>query len=94
MKNTIAPHEWINEKGGYVGMNADMLRLLEARLGVRFEVAKDKTWQQTLDMAQADQLDMLSDAVNTPERRKYLNFTEPYIRSPIVIINDGRNGSR
>ncbi len=88
----FAPYEWINDKGEFVGMNADILHLLEARLGVRFEVVKGKTWQQTLDMAKAGQLDMLTDAVNTPERREYLKFTAPYVQSPIVIINDGRHG--
>ncbi|MEF8701083.1 MAG: ABC transporter substrate-binding protein [Candidatus Accumulibacter sp. UW20] len=88
----FAPYEWINDKGDFVGMNADLLRMLEARLGVRFEVVRDKTWQQTLDMARAGELDMLTDAVNTPERRTFLGFTEPYVNSPIVIINDGRLG--
>ena len=88
----FAPYEWINEKGGFMGMNADILRLLEKRLGVHFEVIKGKSWQQTLDMAKAGELDMLSDAVSTPARRGYLNFTAPFIRSPIVVINDGRLG--
>lgn len=88
----FAPYEWLDEKGQFIGMNADILRLLETRLGVRFEVTKGKTWQQTLDMARAGDLDMLTDAVNTAERRAYLAFTKPFISSPIVIINDGRNG--
>jgi signal transduction histidine kinase/CheY-like chemotaxis protein len=88
----FAPYEWFNEKGDFVGINADILRLLEVRLGVRFEVIKGKNWQETLDMAKAGELDMLSDAVNTPDRRLYLNFTSPFIHSAIVIINDGRKG--
>ena len=88
----FAPYEWFNGKGDFVGINADILRLLEGRLGVRFEVIKGKSWQQTLDMAKAGQLDMLSDAVNTPDRRLFLNFTSPFIHSAIVIINDGRKG--
>lgn len=43
-------------------------------------------------MAKAGELDMLTDAVNTPERRGYLDFTRPFIESPIVTINDGRHG--
>ena len=88
----FAPYEWLNGKGDFVGINADILRLLEVRLGVRFEVIKGKTWQQTLDMAKAGELDMLTDAVNTPGRRGYLNFTAPFINSPIVVVNDGRSG--
>jgi ABC-type amino acid transport substrate-binding protein len=47
----FAPYEWLDEKGKFVGINADILRLLEPRLGVRFEVVEGKsgrrpwTWQ-------------------------------------------------
>ncbi len=88
----FAPYEWFDEKGQFVGINAEILRLLEGKLGVRFEVVKGKSWQETLDMAKAGQLDMLSDAVSTPERRAYLNFTSDFIKSPIVILNDQRKG--
>ena len=59
----FAPYEWFDEKGRFVGINADILRLLETRLKVRFDVVKGKTWQQTLDMARNGELDMLADAV-------------------------------
>ncbi|MCB1954026.1 MAG: ABC transporter substrate-binding protein [Rhodocyclaceae bacterium] len=88
----FAPYEWLDEAGAYLGINADILRLLESRLGVRFEIVKGKTWQETLDMARAGELDMLSDAVSTPERRTYLSFTQPFFRSPIVIVSDGTKG--
>ena len=88
----FAPYEWLDEKGRFDGVSAELLRLLEARLGVRFEVVKGKSWQATLDAARAGELEMLSDAVNTPERRAYLNFTSSFIKSPIVILNDHRKG--
>ncbi|MCB1960547.1 MAG: ABC transporter substrate-binding protein [Rhodocyclaceae bacterium] len=86
------PYEFVTKNKEFIGINADILALLETELGVRFEVIKDKTWQETLDMARAGEIDMLSDAVDTPERRDYLMFTAPFLESPIVIINDGRNG--
>ena len=88
----FAPYEWLDKKGNFDGVNAELLRLLEARLGVRFEVVKGKSWQETLDAAKAGELDMLSDAVNTPDRRDYLGFTSSFIKSPIVILNDRRKG--
>lgn len=88
----FAPFEWINEKNQYLGMTADYMALIENSLGVRFQIIKDKTWQETLDMAKKGQLEMLSNANDTPERRAYLNFTSSYINSPIVIISDGRYG--
>lgn len=88
----FAPYEWLDDKGNYLGINADILRLLESRLGVRFEVVKGRTWQETLDLAKAGELDMLTDAVSTADRRSYLNFTSPFLSSPIVIITNGQKG--
>jgi len=39
---------------------------------VKFSIIKGKSWQQTLDMAKQGELDMLTDANITPERKKYL----------------------
>jgi len=88
----FAPFEWIDKQGNYRGMTADYMRLIEKSLGVRFKIIKNKTWQETLTMAQNGKIDILSNAVSTPERNRYLDFTPPYIFSPIVIISDGRHG--
>lgn len=84
----FAPHEWIDEEGNYVGHAADYLKLLEWRLNIKFDIVKDKPWPAIIAMAKAGAIDIISEVVNTPERQEYLNFTQPYIESPIVIVND------
>jgi diguanylate cyclase (GGDEF)-like protein/PAS domain S-box-containing protein len=88
----FAPFEWIDDKGNYVGLSADYLKQIEQRLGVKFEIMKNKTWADILEMAQHGDLDMLTDANQTPERDKFLYFTNPYIDIPIIIIDNGENG--
>ncbi len=88
----FAPFEWLDENQKYLGMSADYIYMLEEILGVKFDIIKNKSWQQTLDMAKNNELDMLANANETLEREHYLYFTEPYIESPIIIINDGKNG--
>ncbi len=88
----FAPYEWVDDQGRYVGLAADYLALVEQRLGVRFDIVKDKSWKEILDMARRGELDMIVCAVKTPEREKYLSFTEPYADTPMVIIDDGRGG--
>ncbi|MGR9117606.1 MAG: ABC transporter substrate-binding protein, partial [Gammaproteobacteria bacterium] len=82
----FAPYEWIDENGNYLGMTADHIRLIERRLGVHFDIIKDKPWPEILKMAQRGELDMLTDAAKTPDRERYLNFTSPLFHHPIVII--------
>jgi diguanylate cyclase (GGDEF)-like protein/PAS domain S-box-containing protein len=88
----FAPYEWIDEKGAYQGLAADFMRLLEKRLGARFEIVKDKTWQETLDMAKRGEIDMIGAAVKTEAREHYLFFSPPYVSNPAIIINDDRHG--
>lgn len=88
----FAPYEWIDEDGRYVGMAADYMRLLEKKLGVRFEIINDKSWDEILNMAKRGKLDMLSCAVNTPERSQYLTFSAPYKSANAVIIDRGAGG--
>lgn len=85
----FAPYESIDKEGKFVGMAADYLRLLQKRMGVRFEIISDRSWAEILEMAKRGELDMLSSAVKTPERSLYLIFTKPYKFSSAVIIDNG-----
>lgn len=88
----FAPYEWIDSSGQYIGLAADYMRLLEARLGVRFEIVDDKPWHEIQAMAKRGELDLLSCLNSSPERAQFLHFTPPYVNNLIVIINANRNG--
>ena len=78
------PIEALSERGEYIGMAADMARLVEDRLGVRFEVPHTKRWVDSVELAKSRGADVLS-ASETPERAKYLTFTVPYMELPVVL---------
>jgi len=89
MDPDYAPYEWINEDGVYVGIAVDYIHLLEKILGLHFEIIKGKSWTELLRMAKNSELDMLTSIVKTPERTKYLTFSEPYRDTPTIIIDNG-----
>lgn len=82
-----APFEWINQNGDYVGFAADYIQSIGRRLGLKIEIVQKDSWYDVLDLAQQGGIDMLSIAVSTKERAKFLTFTQPYITSSAVIIN-------
>jgi diguanylate cyclase (GGDEF)-like protein/PAS domain S-box-containing protein len=88
----FAPYEWVDDKGNYVGLSADYIALVGQRLGVKFEIVKDKSWAEILEMAQRGELDMLANANKTPERERYLIFTKAYLNTPAIIVSDSHNG--
>ncbi|MBK9347072.1 MAG: transporter substrate-binding domain-containing protein [Burkholderiales bacterium] len=88
----FAPYEWLDKNGNYVGIAVDYLQHLETAMGVRFEIVRDKSWSESIDMAKRGELDMLSSMVKTPERSQYMIFTEPYRETQLIIIDNGQGG--
>ncbi|MDP1664078.1 MAG: EAL domain-containing protein [Methylobacter sp.] len=88
----FAPYEWIDANGNYVGLSADYIALVGQRLGVKLDIVKDKSWSEMLEMAQHGELEMISNANKTPERERYLVFTDAYLSTPAIIISDSNNG--
>jgi diguanylate cyclase (GGDEF)-like protein/PAS domain S-box-containing protein len=86
------PYEWIDKQGHYVGVAADYMKLLEKKLGVRFEIVHGRPWGEILDMAKRDELELLACANKTPERSQYLFFSEPFMSAFAVIIDSGQGG--
>lgn len=86
------PLEWIDEQGTYRGFVADCFRLIEARLGVHFEIVRYRTWDEVIEKAKRREIDGITAAQITPERQEYLSFTKPLVNIPNVIItrHEGR----
>ncbi|NOQ81013.1 MAG: EAL domain-containing protein, partial [Methylophaga sp.] len=90
----FAPYEWVDEQGNYVGLAAEYMKLIEAKLGsaISFEIVYDKPWHEIKAMAESGELDLLSCLNSSPERDAFLNFTASYVSNPLVIVNANQNG--
>jgi ABC-type amino acid transport substrate-binding protein len=78
------PQEAFTSQGQYIGIVADILDLIEARLGIIFERVPVKTWDEAVRLAETAGVDILSET--TSSEREALTFTEPYLDFPVVII--------
>jgi PAS domain S-box-containing protein len=72
-------------------MSSDFLRLIEDRLGVRFQVLEPQNLDTILKLTQAGTADLVTSLKSTPERERFLDFTPPYVRVPTAIVT--RTGS-
>lgn len=86
-----APYEWL-ENGEYKGIAVDYMKRIEKIVGIEFQIVKNKSWDEIITMAKNGEIDMITSIVETPERSKYLDFTEFYRKSPVIIIDRGNNG--
>lgn len=93
------PFEWVNSDMQYQGIAADYVKLIEKKLGIRFEVGKTTPWPEVVKAVKQRQLDVFSCVAKNPQREKYVSFTRPYLSFPMVIVTtndvnyiDGVNG--
>ena len=81
-----APYSFKSNDGSYQGVAPDFIDRISKDLGVRFEIIPNLSWSQILKDTEDRQLDMIATVVKTPEREKYLNFSQIYIPTPLVIM--------
>ena len=81
-----SPFEYIDTDDNYVGMAAEYIGLVGDRLGIEFDVEKEKPWSEVVEAVKQRELDMYSCVVSTEQRREYVDFTQPYLSFPMVIV--------
>ncbi|MGM0520310.1 MAG: transporter substrate-binding domain-containing diguanylate cyclase [Campylobacterota bacterium] len=79
------PFEHFDKDGRYEGMSADFFKLFEKKLPVNFNIVKTNSWTQSLEYVKQGECNLLSLAMPTPKRKKYLSFTTSYLSAPIVM---------
>lgn len=85
------PIEAVDEKGRHTGISAAYLRLLEKRLGIRFEVDYSRLlWSDSVRAVNNKELDMLSCAAITDKRNMNMTFSRPYLKQTMVIVTNSR----
>jgi len=73
------------ENGKHIGMSADYLKLLQKHINIPFILKKTESWPQTLESAKSRQCDLISLAMPTKDRLKYLNFSDILLKTPVVL---------
>lgn len=80
------PFEIINSEGKHEGISADLISLMAERAGLNIKLLQTKTWDETLEKSKSGKCDILSFVNQTPEREKWLIFTQPLLSDPNILI--------
>ena len=81
-----APIEYFDKSGKPQGISSDYFKKLEQLLGIKFERIKNKNWQQLVKAFKKSEVDIFSSINSTPERARYIDFTDSYTHFPIAIF--------
>lgn len=78
------PFEFTDANGQHRGMSADYVNLLEEITGLSIQI-QSGVWKDILDKVKSGQLDGFTSIIKNARRAEYLNFTEPYVSTQIVV---------
>lgn len=70
----------------HIGITADYFKIFQKELGIPFKFIRTTSWSESLSFAQNKNCDMLSLLTISEKRKKFLNFTKPYLQSPLVVV--------
>ncbi|MGL1862666.1 MAG: transporter substrate-binding domain-containing protein [Pseudodesulfovibrio sp.] len=80
-----------NENGEPSGLSIDYMNLIADRIGIKVDYLSGPTWNGFLGMLKNKEIDVMLNIVKTPERDKYILFTQPYLTNPNVIVSKATN---
>lgn len=87
---SFPPFEFLDANGIAQGITPEILELIGTKLNVKFVTLAYPTWSAVLDGVKKGEIDLLGTLTKTPEREKFLLFTESYLSVPYVLFV--RNG--
>ena len=80
------PFEFFDATKVYSGIASDYVRHLNKELNINMAPVRNLSWPEVMNKARAGEIDVLPCVAKTPERSKFLLFSEPYISFPTVIL--------
>uniref|UniRef100_UPI004048D985 diguanylate cyclase n=1 Tax=Aliarcobacter sp. TaxID=2321116 RepID=UPI004048D985 len=79
------PFEQIDKNGKYIGIGADIMKIISKYIERPIVLVPTKNWTESLDYIKNRKCDILPAAMNIPNRRDSMNFTGSYLIEPFVI---------
>ncbi len=84
--NFLPPIDIVDSKGQYSGFNADLIQLLNKKLGTQIIPVFFNEWGQLVNSAISGQVQGALSFSKTPDREAHMLFTKPYAYDPIITV--------
>lgn len=80
------PIEFFDDKGDYLGIASEYIKIIEKRLDIKFKITRYNSWDELIKGGAKNQFDIASCAQKTPYRKTFWLFTSTYLAVKNVII--------
>jgi PAS domain S-box-containing protein len=86
---SFAPIDFDDQRGLPAGVAADVMALIQRKLGLSLEYVPGQTWVEAFDAVRTGHADLLLQAGRSPERDRLFAFTDPYfVFRSVVVVRD------
>ena len=82
----IKPIDIVDTRGIYTGLNADLIKLLNQKLGANITPEFYPRWSDVVDNTMSGAVHGALSFSRTPEREQNVLFTAPYAYDPVVVL--------
>lgn len=89
----IRPVDIIDDNGNYSGFNADLIDLLNKKLGTNITPEFHSQWSEVVENTLTGAVHGALSFSRTPEREKHVLYTPPYAYDPVIILTRKENDS-
>jgi len=89
------PFSFVDSQGQHRGLSADVLDLVQAHTGLKFQAVAASDRGNDIDRLKRREVDLLTSLRPTTEREQSISFTSAYVSSPAVVLRrrgDHRTG--
>ncbi len=76
-----------NEGGVPKGFAVDYLDIISSKAGLKVEYITGPTWKEFIEVFKGGEVDVLLGVVKTPDREKYMAFSESFTANPNAILS-------
>lgn len=86
------PYEAYDKNGNHIGVISDILKLIEEKIDVEFEVIVNESWDEALSLAASNKIDMITSDPSDKVLKQNFNYISSYLKNSIVIVmrNDNK----
>ena len=79
------PISW-SKNGTLKGVAPELASTILSELNIPFIIRDEGSWQEVQDKAKAGTVDMIVSAYKNTERQTYMDYSIPYIKSPVIVV--------
>lgn len=73
------PFAYVDQEGRARGFGVDLTDIIARRLGIEVDYVTDQSWEEGVAGLKDKEIDIVISMVDTPERRKFAHFTQPFL---------------